>query len=133
MMIRKSTISDMKTIMAIVAEKQIAYITPELVKADIENSRQFVMIENGEPIAIISVVYDNDFSYYAMKRLCVLNPNYHGVAYKMIGYITECMKGEKIGCTPWDDNYTMKHILNKLGFALEYKFAEKWCFYSKIA
>lgn len=133
MMIRKSTIADMNAIMSAVIAKQIAYITADHVVADIENARQFVMIENGEPIAIVSIVHDTDFNYYTMKRLCVLNQSYHGVAYQMINHVAEQMHGEKIGCTPWEDNLAMKHILEKLGFTLEYKFAEKWCFYSKRA
>ena len=71
--------------------------------------------------------------YVALKRLCILNKKNRGkgIARFAIHSIMQSMHGCKVGCTPWEDNTAMRKILEDEGFRLEYKFDEKWCFYSK--
>ena len=131
-MIRKATAHDYKKIATALYNKKIPYITAAHSKEDIENNRQYVIEEKGKIIAIVSIVYDAQYNYYAIKRLCVLNKknNGKGYAFQLLSYCAT-LSFPKIGCTPWSDNQAMRHMLNKLNFKLEYIFNEKWCFYSK--
>lgn len=131
-MIRKATAHDYKKIAMALYNKKIPYITAAHSKEDIENNRQYVIEEEGKIIAIVSIVYDAQYNYYAIKRLCVLNKknNGKGYAFQLLSYCAT-LPLPKIGCTPWNDNQAMRHMLNKLNFKLEYIFDEKWCFYSK--
>ena len=134
MEIRKATNNDYIRIVRSIQNKKIDYITPAHVKEDIANNRQFVMVDNEKVVAILSLVYDTNYNYYAMKRLCVMNKKNQGKGFAkaMLAYVSK-QTTEKVGCTPWIDNGAMRHTLEKLGFGLEYIFEKKWCFYSKTA
>ena len=132
MEIRRAVNADYIKIVRAIQNKHIDYITPAHVREDIALGRQFVMIDNEKVIAILSLVYDADYGYFAMKRLCVTNKKNKGKGYAqmMLSAVSGQASG-KVGCTPWADNGAMRHTLEKLGFSLEYIFSEKWCFYSK--
>lgn len=132
MEIRKAVASDLKKIVNGVRVKGLDYITPMHVREDILKDRQFVLVDNGKIIAILSLVEDHTFHYYAMKRLLILNKKNYGKGYAqaLLQYVSTQAPG-KVGCTPWVNNGAMRHMLEKLGFSLEYIFEEKWCFYSK--
>lgn len=132
MEIRKATQADLIHIIRAIQNKRIGYITPAHVREDVKSGRQFVMVENDKVIAILSLVYDQEHEYFAMKRLLIPNRKNCGKGYaqEMIQFVSAQAQG-KVGCTPWADNYAMRHTLEKLGFSLEYIFSKKWCFYSK--
>lgn len=132
MEIRRAVNADYIKIVRAIQNKGIEYITPAHVKEDISLGRQFVMMDNDKVVAILSLVYDAEYGYFAMKRLCVTNKQNRGKGYAqmMLKHVSAQANG-KVGCTPWIDNSAMRHTLEKLGFSLEYVFAEKWCFYSK--
>ncbi len=132
MEIRGAINADYIKIVRAIQNKGIEYITPAHVKEDISLGRQFVMMDNNKVVAILSLVYDAEYGYFAMKRLCVTNKQNRGKGYAqmMLKHVSAQANG-KVGCTPWIDNGAMRHTLEKLGFSLEYVFAEKWCFYSK--
>lgn len=135
MEIRRAVNADYIKIVRAIQNKGIEYITPAHVREDISLGRQFVMMDdNGKVIAILSLVYDAQYGYFAMKRLCVTNRKNNGKGYaQMMLKVVSGQASGKVGCTPWIDNGAMRHTLEKLGFSLEYIFAEKWCFYSKNA
>ena len=132
MEIRRAVNADYIKIVRAIQNKGIEYITPAHVKEDMSLGRQFVMVDNNKVIAILSLVWDAEYGYFAMKRLCVTNKQNKGKGYAqmMLKHVSAQANG-KVGCTPWIDNGAMRHSLEKLGFSLEYVFAEKWCFYSK--
>ena len=132
MEIRKANQNDYIHIVRSIQNKKISYITAAHIKEDIKNERQYVMVDNNKIIAILSILYDSDYQYYAMKRLCVPNKKNRGKGYakEMITYVSQTVNG-KIGCTPWTENTAVRHTLEKLGFSLQYIFEEKWCFYSR--
>ena len=134
MIIIKAVRADIYPITRAIQNKHIDYLTPEHVREDIYNNRLYKCVEKGKTIAIVSVVWDNTYKYYAIKRLCILRKENIGkhIASFFLEYIQNehQYNGEKIGCTPWIDNGPMRHILEKEGFVLEYIFSEKWCFYS---
>ena len=133
MQIRKGTPSDYIHIVRSIQNKHIEYITPQHIKEDINNERLYLLEENNKIIGSISLVYDSQYKYYAMKRLCIYNKKNcgKGYAYMLLAYLTNTQN--KIGCTPWINNEAMKHMLSKLGYKLQYIFNEKWCFYLKEA
>ena len=132
MEIRKATRADLKAIINGVRVKGLDYITPAHVREDIAQDRQFVLVDNGKIVAILSLVKDQTFNYFAMKRLLILNKKNCGKGYAqmLLQYVSTQVSG-KVGCTPWINNKAMRHTLEKLGFSLEYVFEKKWCFYSK--
>lgn len=132
MIITKAVEADYIHIMRAMQNKHIEYISIQQIRMDIYSSHMYKCVKDGKIVAIISVVWDKTYKYYAMKRLCILQKKNKGkgITELLIDYITERYLG-KIGCTPWVDNSAMRHILEKKGFALEYIFDEKWCFYSR--
>lgn len=130
MEIRRAKNSDFSAI-NLILKSDIDYITPHHIRNDIKEKRLFVGIENGNVIAILSLVPEIEYHYIAMKRLLVAEGyNGKGYAQRMIKYVSEQAQG-KVGCTPWVDNAALRHTLEKLNFHLEYIFNEKWCFYVK--
>jgi RimJ/RimL family protein N-acetyltransferase len=131
--IRKANHSDYIKIVRSIQNKNISYITPTHVREDIQHNRLFVGYENGKVVGILSLVWDSEYNYFAMKRLCITNKKNQGkgLAQELLTHVSETVNG-KVGCTPWSDNAPMRHTLEKLGFTLEYRFSEKWCFYSKL-
>lgn len=129
---RKATTDDYIRIVRSIQNKHISFLTPSHVKEDIALDRQYVIEEQGKIIAILSAVYDNDYHYTALKRMCVPNRKNHGkhLATILTKYVSEQIEG-KVGCTPWVDNTATRHILESLGFSLEYIFNDVWCFYAK--
>jgi RimJ/RimL family protein N-acetyltransferase len=89
--------------------------------------------EEDTVLATLSLVYDAQWEYVAIKRLCVLNKKNHGkgIARFAIHEILRHLHNCKVCATPWEDNTAVRHILEAEGFKLEYKFMEYWCFYSK--
>lgn len=133
MTIRKATKSDYIRIVRATQNKHLDYLTANHIATDIALARCYVVEENDKAIATCSLVYDKQHNYHAIKRLAIFRKENKGrhIAEQFISYLLENGGVEKIGCTPWTDNAPMRHILEKMGFSLEYIFAEKWCFYSK--
>lgn len=135
MIITKAVEADYIHILRAIQNKHIDYLTPKHVREDIYKNRLYKCVEKSKIIAIVSVVWDNTYKYYAIKRLCILRKENIGkhITSFFLEYIQNEYQnnGEKIGCTPWVDNKAMRHILEKEGFILEYIFSEKWCFYSR--
>lgn len=131
-MITKAERADYIHIIRAIQNKKLSYLTCAHVRADIDNARLYKYVENGKIIAICSILYDNTYNYYALKRLCIFSKKNRGrhITEKFLDFFTQNYFG-KIGCTPWSDNQPMRHILEKKGFVLEYIFSEKWCFYSR--
>lgn len=132
MIITKAVEADYIHILRAMQNKHIEYISMQQIRIDIYNSCMYKCVDNGKIIAILSVVWDKTYNYYAIKRLCILQKKNRGkdITELFIDYIIGKYSG-KIGCTPWVDNSAMRHILEKKGFVLEYIFSEKWCFYSR--
>jgi len=115
-----------------VCRKHLEFCTPAHISSDFEQERLYVVKEGEKVLASVSVVEEPEFEYTAIKRMCILNKkNYgKGIARFATHEIQKLMHG-KIGATPWEDNYTVRHILEAEGFKLEYQFNGHWCFYSK--
>lgn len=133
MTIRKATTTDYLRIVRAIQNKKLDYFTPAHVAADIAANRCYVIEEKGKAIASCSLVYDTTYNYHAMKRLAIFRKENKGrhLAEMIFAYMIENSGAAKIGCTPWVDNAPMRHIMDKMGFTLEYIFEKKWCFYSK--
>ena len=132
MEIRKATLQDYSTISHMVAPHKLPYLRAAHIHADIEANHELVAIEDGHIVGIAAIVWDSQYSYWAIKRLLIPNKKNRGkgIARTLIlAAITG--KKEKIGCTPWKDNIPMIKLLESLDFQLEYIFDDKWCFYSK--
>lgn len=132
MIIRIATKTDYRKIACSLNNKHINYITSSHAKEDIENSRLFVVEEEGKIIAQCALVYEEEYNYYAIKRLVVYNQkNYgRGIAQKFISFF--CNKNlPALGCTPWADNIVMKKLLERNGFVYQYTFMENYQFYKK--
>jgi hypothetical protein len=133
MELRKATRKDlMKVCRAIGYKTNLPYIRVEDALSDFLHERMYVVAEEEKVFATVSLVPEPDYGYTAIKRLCILNKKNQGkgIARFAIREIQKVMTG-KIGATPWEDNYSMRHILESEGFKLEYKFTGNWCFYSR--
>ena len=92
------------------------------------------MIENNKILGQCALVYEPNYSYYAIKRLVVYNKKNcgRGIAERFIKYLSNNTSSE-IGCTPWSDNLAMKKLLLRNGFKYQYTFLENYEFFKKIA
>lgn len=133
MMIRQATTNDTIHVVRSLQNKRIEYATTAMAKADISNSRMYLLEEDGKIVAMCSVVYDNHYDYYAIKRVVVFNKKNCGKGYasSLISYVSS-LGFSSIGCTPWIDNISMQKLLIKLGFHFEYLFNNCWTFYKKL-
>ena len=132
MIIRLATKMDYKKIACSLNNKHINYITSLHAKNDIENKCLFVVEEEGKIIAQCALVYEEEYNYYAIKRLVVYNQKNcgRGIAQKFISFF--CDKNlPALGCTPWVDNIVMKKLLERNGFVYQYTFMENYQFYKK--
>ena len=133
MTIRKSTKEDYISIVRSIQNKGLDYITPALIKKDIELGRQYVMTnDRNKIVAMLSLVEEPNYNYFSMKRMCVPNKKNRGRGYAkmMLDYVSQ-QTTKKVGCTPWTDNKPMRKMLVDAGFTLEYIFNGHWCFYSR--
>ena len=133
MEIRKATENDYIHLVRATQNKHLGFLTAAHIKDDIVNCRCYVVVENGKAIAMVSLVYDKTYNYNAMKRLCIFRKENRGrgITKYLISYLMANAAPDRIGCTPWEDNIVMRHILEGMGFKLQYIFSEKWCFYLK--
>lgn len=133
MRIRVATKEDYRWIMNAVCRKQLPFCTCAQIKEDFTWGRLYCVYEGDTVLATLSLVYDAQWEYVAIKRLCVLNKKNHGkgiarfAIHEILKYLHNC----KVGATPWEDNTAVRHILEMEGFTLRYKFNERWCFYAK--
>lgn len=132
MIIRIATKTDYRKIACSLNNKHINYITSSHAKEDIENGRLFIIEEEEKIIAQCALVYEEQYNYYAIKRLVVYNQKNcgRGIAQKFISFF--CNKNlPALGCTPWTDNIAMKKLLERNGFIYQYTFMENYQFYKK--
>jgi RimJ/RimL family protein N-acetyltransferase len=134
MKIRLATLSDYQWIVRVMGRKKIPYLTSSHVKDDYNWCRLYAVVDSKDRVlATFSLVADDKYDYIAIKRLCVLNQKNRGkgiarfAIHEILKYLHNC----KVGVTPWEDNYAVRHILEAEGFKMEYKFMGHWCFYSK--
>lgn len=132
MIIRLATKADYKRIAMALFNKKIDYITPAHAKADIENNRLYVMESAGRVIAQCALVYEPNYSYYAIKRLVIYNKKDcgKGIARHFIRHFCS-MNLSALGCTPWSNNEAMKHLLSQNGFKYQYTFLNYYEFFVK--
>jgi len=133
MKIRLATQTDVYKIRNAVRRKKLFYCTPYQIVDDHTNRRLYCVYEGDKVLATFSLVYDSQWDYVAIKRLCILNKKNCGkgiarfAVHEILKYLHNC----KVGATPWEDNHAVRHILEAEGFKLEYMFDGHWCFYSK--
>lgn len=132
MEIRKATMNDYFSICRSLQNKKINYQTPAHAKSDIQNQSMFILVDNGKILAQCSLIEEPDYFYTAIKRLCIYNKkNYgKGIADMFIKYFVSNTQ-TPLGCTPWEDNAAMRHLLEKNGFIYQYTFLNYYCFYKR--
>lgn len=135
MTIRKATTTDYLRIVRAIQNKRLDYFTPAHVASDIAANRCYVVEENGKAIASCSLVYDATYGYHAVKRLAIFRKENKGrhLTETIFAYMIENSGAAKIGCTPWVDNAPMRHIMDKMGFTLEYIFEKSGAFIQKAS
>lgn len=131
MNIRKGTTADVLSLTRRIQNKHIEFISVDQMKEDIKNNRLYLLENNNNLIAMVSIIYDTNYNYNAMKRLIIFNKKNCGKGYAniLINYLSNRI--ENIGCTPWTDNFAMQKLLERNGFEFQYLFNEKWMFYLK--
>lgn len=133
MRIRLATQTDVYKIRNAVRRKNLLYCTPYQIAEDFTYGRLYCVYEGDKVLGTFSLVYDEQWKYVAIKRLCILNKKNQGkgiarfAIHEILRYLHNC----KVGATPWEDNTAVRHILEAEGFKMEYKFMGHWCFYSK--
>lgn len=130
MNIRIATSADYIHICRSLQNKGIDYITTKQAKNDIDNNRLYIIENNGKIISQCALVPEPNYNYTAIKRMCVYNKKNAGcgIANAFVNYFVSNFY-DNLGCTPWEDNGAMRHILEKHGFVYQYTFLENYCFY----
>lgn len=130
MIIRLAEKADYIHIVRSLQNKKIAYNTPSHIRADLFNHRLFVIEEKGKIIAQCALVEEPNYGYTAIKRLCIYNKKNcgRGLANAFIEFFADRISSP-LGCTPWEENVAMRHILEKNGFVYQYTFLDNYQFY----
>ena len=134
MKIRLAETTDYKRIAMALRNKNIEYITPAHAREDIANRRLYVVEADGMIIAQCALVEEPAHHYHAINRLVIYNRKNcgRGIAQRFIRYFC-AMDLPALGCTPWSDNKTMKHLLSRNGFEYQYTFLNCYEFFVKRA
>ena len=134
MKIRLANPADYKRIAMALRNKHIDYITPAHAREDIQKRRLYVIEDEGVVIAQCALVHEPNHNYHAIKRLVIYNRKNcgRGIAQRFIRYFC-AMNLPALGCTPWSDNETMKHLLSRNGFEYQYTFLNCYEFFVKRA
>lgn len=111
--------------------EKIDYLTEKNVETDIRHKNCYALEDKGEIVAIGSIVYDNEFKMYYIKRLMILDENSKGKGYGK--YIMKYLSNKKpvIATTPFKDNYIMKKLIESIGFKYKYTFLENYQLFVK--
>ena len=123
---------ELEYIMAKLANLNIDFATPSQAKNDFHSKdiKLYTLRKEGIPVAICSVVRDNDFNYNALKRMVVLDTENRGKGYAkyMTANIVRKQNGD-CGCTPWVTNKSCQKMLASLNFEYQYTFNQVWTFW----
>ena len=132
MELRKATHKDLMKVIRAIGYKDLPYITKGQEDLDYRHYRLYVFAEEDKVLSCASLVWETDYEYFAVKRLCILNKRNcgKGIARFALRELQKEVKG-RIGATPWWDNIPMRKLLESEGFKLEYKFNGCWCYYWK--
>lgn len=133
MIVRKATSNDYRKLSYHIRNKHIDYITVSHIAADIESNSLFVLEDNNTLVAMVSVVWQEEFQCCGIKRLVIFNKKNHGKGYASLLLNEVIEKGKKYSVTPWIDNTTMHHLLAKLGFHYVKTFNKIWTLWEKNA
>lgn len=133
--IRQATMQDLKRLIPAMrfVVKKVNYINYIMLKLDITNSNCFVLEQNNKIIAVCSLVFDNRYQMYYLKRFTITNKINLGKGYgkTMIrGMLKHMPNGAVIAATPWVDNMPMKRLLEGLGFELRYQIDDNFVLYT---
>jgi len=131
----QATIEDYKRLIPAMrfAIKKANYLSYQMLKFDILNNNCYLLKQNNKIIALCSLVFDNQYKMYYIKRLVITNKiNLHkGYGKEIIkSIITKVPKGSVVAATPWNDNTPMKRLLESLGFELRYQIDENFLLYT---
>lgn len=111
-----------------------SYINEQYIINDIINQNLYVVCdENNDVIAISSLLFDQIYNMYYIKRLAIINTAYIGIGISklIIKTLIELVPvGNKIAITPWRTNEKMINLVTKSGFVFNYIFNEKYMLYT---
>lgn len=132
MELRLASHRDLMKVVNALRYKDLSYITKRQENFDYNKKNLYVVADGEKVLACASLVWDSDYEYFAVKRLCILNKRNcgKGIARFALRELQKVVKG-RIGATPWLDNIPMRKLLESEGFKLEYKFNGVWCYYWK--
>lgn len=107
----------------------IEYITVEHIKLDFENENLYGIIgEGNDVLAIASLVWENDFDMFYIKRLKVFKEGF-GYGNSMVNYLSSIHI--PVAITPFESNTAVIKIIDKLGFDYKYTFLDYYQLYIK--
>lgn len=130
MLLRLATMADFNFIKSALLSLDIPYINPLHAINDIQKQQMYLLEENGKIIAQCSLIPEEEYNYMAIKRLVVYpSSNRHrGIGQIFLDHFIS-IGFPALGCTPWNDNAPMLHLLIKNGFKWQYTFLEKYEFF----
>ena len=134
MEIRFATLEDTLSIVRSLQNKHINYNTPAMVKEDIKNHRLVIAIDNNKIVGQIALVYEPNYAYTSLKRLCVYNNKNRGkgIASALVQFVCETVN-TPLGASPWTENTACINLFKKFGFKYQYTYLENYNFYLKNA
>lgn len=132
MELRKATHKDLMKVIHAIGYKDLPYITKSQENRDYNKKQLYVVADGEKVLACASLVWESQYEYFAVKRLCILNKHNRGkgIARFALRELQKEIRG-RIGATPWLDNIAMRKLLESEGFTLQYIFDGRWCFYAK--
>lgn len=130
---RKAVPSDLPYLMRAIPQKHIDYIRAQVVKDDVLNGRVYLCVEHEKPVSMIALVWMENYQRFYLKRSMTFKKKNQGKGYnaEVLRFVCEMNCDKPLAITPWVNNATMRHLVEKNGFSLEKIFNEHWCFYTK--
>lgn len=131
MTVRKATPNDYIKLTYHLRKKHIDYITVEHMQIDLLNKNLYVLEDDSKLLAMISIVWQEEYECYGLKRLLIFNKKNCGKGYAKTLLAAVLEDDKKYSVTPWVDNVAMHRLLSSLGFEYVRTFNEIWTLWER--
>lgn len=135
MKIYKATKQEQKRLLLSLNKVNCSFINKDLLRSDIEKGQCFAIENNNKIIGMITLLYDEKYGMYYIKRFIITNKKNQNKGYAkpiLSSILSFVPTNETVAITPFENNSKMINLVQKLGFEFQYSFLEQFQLYTKI-
>ena len=135
MNIYKATKQEQKRLLLSLNKVNCSFINKDLLRSDIEKGQCFAIENDNKLIGMISLLYDENYNMYYIKRFIITNKKNQNKGYAksiLSSVLSFVPMNQTVAITPFGSNVKMISLVQKLGFEFQYNFLEHFQLYTKV-